>query len=38
MSLLSVKEETRPTSDKINLVSRVGLLRVTAHRRVKFDH
>jgi|SoiMethySBSTD1v2_1073268.scaffolds.fasta_scaffold95930_6 hypothetical protein len=38
MTPLSIEEETRATSDEVNLVSRVRLLRVVTDRRVKLDH
>jgi len=38
MSLLSVKQETLPTGDKVNLITRVGLLWIVTDGRVKLNH
>ena len=38
MAVLTVSEVTVTTRDKINLVSRVGLLRITTGRRVELHY
>lgn len=38
MSLLSIEELARATSDEINLISCVGLLQVVTDRLVKLNH
>jgi hypothetical protein len=38
MTPFSIKKESFSSGDKINLVSRVGLLRVVTNRCVKLDH